>query len=283
MKITPRPAEIMRGNEPSEPNLYRKGVSKEMHKSKFRIALFLLLTLSLILAACGKRDETQGGAASPSETASSSPSATTPPSESASASPSAPASDPASPSANPYHDEANPVVTIEMDTGKTITLELYPKVAPNTVNNFISLIKKGFYDGIIFHRVMPGFMIQGGDPEGTGMGGPGYSIKGEFTINGFQNDLKHTRGVISMARKEKPLDSAGSQFFIMHADYPGLDNQYAAFGKVLDGLETVDEIATQEIDPADSFGTKPLKPMAIKKMTVDIKGVEYPEPETIKE
>ena len=127
-----------------------------------------------------------------------------------------------------------PIVTIEMENGQTITAELYPEIAPNTVNNFISLIKKGFYDGVIFHRVIPGFMIQGGDPQGTGMGGPGYSIKGEFSQNRFKNDLKHTRGVLSMARSMMP-DSAGSQFFIMHADSPHLDGQYASFGKVTDG------------------------------------------------
>lgn len=176
---------------------------------------------------------------------------------------------------------ANPVVTIEMDNGHTIKLELYPNVAPNTVNNFISLINKSFYNGTIFHRVMPGFMIQGGDPEGTGMGGPGYSIKGEFTANGFKNDLKHTRGVISMARRSQPLDSAGSQFFIMVADAPSLDGQYAAFGKVVEGMDTVDEIVNQKIDPNDPNGTMPEKPMAIKSVTVDTKGATYKAPEVI--
>ncbi|MNM58195.1 putative bifunctional phosphatase/peptidyl-prolyl cis-trans isomerase [compost metagenome] len=174
-------------------------------------------------------------------------------------------------------DSKNPVVTIEMDSGKTIKVELYPKVAPNTVNNFISLVKKGFYDGTIFHRVIPGFMIQGGDPEGTGAGGPGYNIKGEFTQNNFQNDLKHTRGVISMARTKMP-DTAGSQFFIMAADYPGLDGQYASFGKVTEGMDVVDEIVNQPRDAKDAPNTK----QVMKKVTVDTFGVDYKEPETLK-
>ena len=141
----------------------------------------------------------------------------------------------------------NPIVTIEMENGDIMKAELYPEIAPNTVNNFISLIKKGYYDGVIFHRVIPGFMIQGGDPDGTGMGGPGYSIKGEFSHNGFQNDLKHTPGVLSMARTMIP-DSAGSQFFIMHETSPHLDGEYAAFGKVIEGLEVVDKIARVKTD-----------------------------------
>ncbi|GGG86891.1 peptidylprolyl isomerase [Paenibacillus radicis (ex Gao et al. 2016)] len=173
-------------------------------------------------------------------------------------------------------DPSNPVVTIEMDNGDKITVELFPKVAPNTVNNFISLVQKGFYDGLIFHRVIPGFMIQGGDPDGTGMGGPDYGIKGEFTSNGIQNDLKHTRGVISMARSAMN-DSAGSQFFIMTADSPSLDGKYAAFGQVLEGMETVDAIVAQKTGEND----RPLTPMAMKKVTVDTKGVTYPEPETV--
>ena len=144
----------------------------------------------------------------------------------------------------------NPIVTITMQNGGVMKAELYPETAPNTVANFISLVKKGFYDGTIFHRVIPGFMIQGGDPEGTGTGGPGYSIKGEFSRNGVKNDLKHTRGVLSMARAMDP-DSAGSQFFIMHEDAPHLDGQYAAFGKVVEGMETVDEIAGQPTDYSD--------------------------------
>ena len=168
----------------------------------------------------------------------------------------------------------NPIVTIEMEDGGTIKAELYPEIAPNTVNNFISLINKGYYDGVIFHRVIPGFMIQGGDPKGTGTGGPGYSIKGEFTRNGFKNDLKHDRGVLSMARTMMP-NSAGSQFFIMHKNSPHLDGQYAAFGKVLEGMEVVDAIANKRRGPND----KPLTPQVMKKVTVETFGVEYPEPE----
>lgn len=167
----------------------------------------------------------------------------------------------------------NPVVTITMTNGDVMKAELYPEIAPNTVNNFISLVQKGFYDGLIFHRVISGFMIQGGDPQGTGMGGPGYSIKGEFAMNGVRNDLKHTRGVLSMARSMMP-NSAGSQFFIMHEDSPHLDGQYAAFGKVVEGIDTVDYIATVRTNPMD----KPLTPVVIKSMTVDTKGKEYDEP-----
>ena len=170
----------------------------------------------------------------------------------------------------------NPIVTIEMENGGVIKAELYPEIAPNTVNNFISLIKKGFYDGLIFHRVIPGFMIQGGDPEGEGTGGPGYRIKGEFTANGFKNDLKHTKGVLSMARAMIP-NSAGSQFFIMHAAAPHLDGQYAAFGKVMEGLDVVDAVAETKTDYSD----KPLEPQVMKKVTVDCFGIEYPEPVTI--
>ena len=168
----------------------------------------------------------------------------------------------------------NPIVTIEMEDGGTIKAELYPEIAPNTVNNFISLINKGYYDGVIFHRVIPGFMIQGGDPKGMGTGGPGYSIKGEFTRNGFKNDLKHERGVLSMARAMAP-NSAGSQFFIMHKNSPHLDGQYASFGKVLEGMEVVDAIANTRRGPND----KPLTPQVMKKVTVETFGVEYPEPE----
>jgi len=217
-----------------------------MKKNKLRLTLILMLAAALLAAAgCGKR-----GGANPV----------------AGAAP---------------HSDKNPVVTIEMDNGHTIKLELFPDIAPNTVNNFISLVKKGFYDGTIFHRVIPGFMIQGGDPEGTGMGGPGYSIKGEFTANGFRNDLQHKRGILSMARKSQPLDSAGSQFFIMVADSPSLDGQYAAFGNVIEGMDTADEIVNQTIDPNDPSHSRPEKPMAIRKMTVDTKGVDYPEPEKI--
>lgn len=171
---------------------------------------------------------------------------------------------------------ANPIVTITMTDGSVMKAELYPEVAPNTVNNFISLVKKGFYDGLVFHRVIRGFMIQGGDPQGTGMGGPGYSIKGEFTYNGFSNDLKHTPGVLSMARAMVP-NSAGSQFFIMHETSPHLDGQYAAFGKVTDGLDVVNKIAEVPTDYSD----RPLEPQMIQNMTVDTFGVEYPEPETV--
>ena len=169
---------------------------------------------------------------------------------------------------------ANPVVTIIMENGDVMKAELYPEVAPNTVNNFISLVKKGYYDGLIFHRVIRGFMIQGGCPQGTGMGGPGYSIKGEFSQNGFKNDLKHTAGVLSMARSMMP-NSAGSQFFIMHKDAPHLDGAYAAFGKVTEGMDVVNKIAEERTDYSD----RPLKTQKIKSMTVDTFGVEYPEPE----
>ena len=169
---------------------------------------------------------------------------------------------------------ANPVVTIIMENGDVMKAELYPEVAPNTVNNFISLVKKGYYDGLILHRVIRGFMIQGGCPQGTGMGGPGYSIKGEFSQNGFKNDLKHTEGVLSMARSMMP-NSAGSQFFIMHKDAPHLDGAYAAFGKVTEGMDVVNKIAEERTDYSD----RPLKTQKIKSMTVDTFGVEYPEPE----
>ena len=169
---------------------------------------------------------------------------------------------------------SNPIVTIEMENGGVMKAELYPEIAPNTVNNFISLVSKGFYDGVIFHRVIPGFMIQGGDPMGKGIGGPGYSIKGEFTSNGFKNDLHHARGVLSMARTMAP-NSAGSQFFIMHDDAPHLDNQYAAFGKIIEGIEVVDQIAKVRTD----YNDKPRTPQVMKKVTVETIGVEYPEPE----
>ena len=168
---------------------------------------------------------------------------------------------------------SNPIVTFELENGGIIKAELYPEVAPNTVNNFISLVKGGFYDGLIFHRVIPGFMIQGGCPDGNGMGGPGYSIRGEFAGNHFKNDLKHTRGVLSMARAMNP-NSAGSQFFIMHEDAPHLDGQYAAFGKVIEGMENVDAIAETRTDRND----RPLTRQAMKTVTVDTFGTEYPEP-----
>lgn len=170
----------------------------------------------------------------------------------------------------------NPVVTIEMMDGSKISAELYPEVAPNTVNNFISLVSKGFYDGLIFHRVISGFMIQGGCPDGTGMGGPGYSIKGEFLQNGFPNQLAHTEGVLSMARAMHP-DSAGSQFFIMHKAAPHLDGAYAAFGKVTEGMDVVNKIADVRTDYSD----RPMKEQKIKAMTVETFGETYPEPEKV--
>lgn len=169
-----------------------------------------------------------------------------------------------------------PIVTIEMENGDVIKAELYPDIAPNTVKNFISLVSKGFYDGLIFHRVIKNFMLQGGDPNGTGMGGPGYSIKGEFTSNGFENNLLHDPGVLSMARSMFP-DSAGSQFFIMHKKSPHLDGDYAAFGKVIEGMEIVDKIAETETDYSD----RPLTEQKMKKVTVETFGVEYDEPEKV--
>ena len=171
----------------------------------------------------------------------------------------------------------NPIVKFEMNDGSIFEAELYPDIAPNTVNNFISLVKKGFYDGLIFHRVIKGFMIQGGDPQGTGMGGPGYSIKGEFSNNGFTNDLKHTPGVLSMARAMDP-DSAGSQFFIMHETSPHLDGSYAAFGKVINCLDVINTIADVRTD----WNDRPMEDQMIKSVTVDTFGVEYDEPVTIK-
>ena len=173
-----------------------------------------------------------------------------------------------------YFMAQNPIVTITMENGDVIKAELYPETAPITVNNFISLINRHFYDGLIFHRVINGFMIQGGDPEGTGVGGPGYSIKGEFAQNGVKNDLKHTEGVLSMARTMAP-NSAGSQFFIMHKTSPHLDGAYAAFGKVIEGMENVDKIAETRTDYSD----RPLEEQKIRTMTVETFGVEYPEPE----
>ena len=174
--------------------------------------------------------------------------------------------------------QKNPIVTITMEDGSIMKAELYPDIAPESVNNFISLIKKHFYDGVIFHRVIQNFMIQGGDPEGTGCGGPGYCIKGEFKSNGFQNDLKHTEGVLSMARTMIP-DSAGSQFFIMHMDAPHLDKQYAAFGKVLEGMDVVDKIAAVKTDGND----RPLTEQKIASIRVDTRGEEYPEPDKLRD
>ena len=171
---------------------------------------------------------------------------------------------------------ANPVVTFEMENGDIMKAELYPEIAPNTVNNFISLVQNGFYDGLIFHRVIRGFMIQGGCPDGTGMGGPGYTIKGEFSQNGFANDLRHTEGVLSMARAMHP-DSAGSQFFIMHKNSPHLDGAYAAFGKITEGMDIVNKIA----ETATDYSDRPLEEQKMKKVTVDTMGVEYPAPERV--
>lgn len=168
----------------------------------------------------------------------------------------------------------NPIVTFEMENGDIMKAELYPGIAPNTVNNFISLIQKGFYDGLIFHRVINGFMLQGGDPEGTGMGGPGYGIKGEFAQNSFQNDLKHSAGVLSMARSMMP-NSAGSQFFIMHKDAPHLDGAYAAFGQITEGMDIVNKIADVQTDYSD----RPMDDQRMKKVTVETFGVTYDEPE----
>ena len=169
----------------------------------------------------------------------------------------------------------NPIVTFEMENGEVMKAELYPEIAPNTVNNFISLIQKGYYDGLIFHRVISGFMIQGGCPDGTGMGGPGYKIKGEFKQNGFTNNLKHTAGVLSMARAMDP-DSAGSQFFIMHKTSPHLDGAYAAFGQITEGMDVVNKIAETDTD----YNDRPLEDKRMKKVSVDTKGTEYEEPQT---
>ena len=170
----------------------------------------------------------------------------------------------------------NPIVTFTMENGDVIKAELYPDIAPVSVNNFISLINQNFYDGLIFHRVIKGFMIQGGDPEGTGMGGPGYSIRGEFSQNGYPNDLKHTEGVLAMERSMHP-NSAGSQFFIMHKTSPHLDGGYAAFGKVIEGMENVNKIA----ETATDYSDRPLEEQKIKTVTVETFGVDYPEPDKI--
>lgn len=168
----------------------------------------------------------------------------------------------------------NPIVTFEMENGAIFKAELYPEIAPNTVNNFISLIKNNFYDGLIFHRIIKDFMIQGGDPQGSGMGGPGYAIKGEFSSNGFENNLAHDKGVLSMARSFMP-DSAGSQFFIMHKKSPHLDGDYAGFGKIIEGIEEIDKIANVKTD----YNDRPVEDVKIKKVTVDTKGIDYPEVE----
>lgn len=224
------------------------------------VVSFMLITLLLLVTACGGKEKANNS------------------NDAAATATRAPAStQEASPMNGVDTSGDNPIVTIEMDSGKIITVELYPKVAPNTVNNFISLVKKGFYDGTIFHRIIPGFMIQGGDPDGTGMGGPGYGIEGEFSQNGFDNKLKHTPGVLSMARSGNP-NSAGSQFFLMVADSPHLDGAYAAFGKVTEGMDVVNEIVALPKNRDD----RPNTPPVMKKVTVDTRGVDSPEPEVIK-
>ncbi|WP_379132234.1 peptidylprolyl isomerase [Paenibacillus sp. sgz500958] len=229
-----------------------------------RITLFMMMCLLLVIAAgCGNKPQENNNTAGNTGNAVASPA----PQDNAAS------SGEGLPSATASH----PVVTIEMDNGGIIKAELYPEVAPNTVNNFISLIQKGFYDGVIFHRVIPDMMIQGGDPDGVGSGGPGYSIAGEFTANGFTNNLLHTPGVLSMARRPDGNDTAGSQFFIMVADYPSLDGLYAAFGKVTEGLDVAEAIVNLERDDVD----RPLQPPVMKKVTVDTLGITYPEPEKV--
>ncbi|WP_375373939.1 peptidylprolyl isomerase [Paenibacillus sp. S150] len=225
------------------------------------ILMMMMALLLVIPAGCGNKPANNNNAG---DNGSSSNAASPAPQESAAA------ATEGVPSATASH----PVVTIEIAGGGVIKAELYPEVAPNTVNNFISLIQKGFYDGTIFHRVIPGFMIQGGDPDGTGMGGPGYSIAGEFTGNGFTNNLQHTQGVLSMARSQD-MNSGGSQFFIMADAYPSLDGQYAAFGKVTEGQDVVDSIVSLPRDSSD----RPEQPPVMEKVTVDTLGVAYPEPE----
>jgi len=241
-----------------------------MHKNgragrKSALVVLLMLTL-LLLAACGTQTPQQQ--ADPATETTQTPTQTEEGSTSTTPATSGTSAD----------GTQNPVVTIEMDNGGLIKLELYPDIAPNTVNNFIALVKSGFYDGVGFHRIIPGFVIQGGDPDGTGGGGPGYAIKGEFTSNGFTNDLKHTEGVLSMARTSEP-DSGGSQFFIMLAEQPSLDEQYAAFGKVIEGMEVVNAIAALPTDGADKPTSS--EGATMKTVTVDTFGKEYPEPEKI--
>ncbi|GAB3792223.1 peptidylprolyl isomerase [Virgibacillus kimchii] len=220
-------------------------------RTRYKVILFISVTLLILLAACGQDEEqTDETAEQPEETNES--------------------------SDYPEDVEENPVVTITMENGEEITAELYPEIAPNTVANFVSLVEDGFYDGLIFHRVIPGFMIQGGDPEGDGTGNPGYGIPGEFSSNGFENNLEHDRGILSMARSQDP-DSAGSQFFIMTELSPHLDGDYAAFGEVTDGMEVADEIVSAERDDMD----KPLEDQRMQEVTVDTKGYEYPEPEKV--
>lgn len=230
------------------------------------ILLAVMCLMLVILAGCGNKPVNNNAAAGNGNSTTAGSEATTAPQDNAAA------ATEGVPSATATH----PVVTIEMDNGAIIKAELYPEVAPGTVNNFISLIQKGFYDGTIFHRVIPGFMIQGGDPDGTGMGGPDYSIAGEFSANGFTNNLLHTEGVLSMARSQD-MNSGGSQFFIMAAAYPSLDGSYAAFGKVTEGLEAVQDIVNLPRDAND----RPEQPPVMKKVTVDTLGVTYPEPQKV--
>jgi peptidyl-prolyl cis-trans isomerase B (cyclophilin B) len=222
-------------------------------RAKYKTLLIISISLLFLLAACGQDDGEQAD-----ETAEQ------------------PEEETNEQSNYPEDVEENPVVTITMENDEQITAELYPEIAPNTVANFVSLVEDGFYDGLIFHRVIPGFMIQGGDPEGNGTGNPGYAIPGEFSSNGFENDLEHDRGVLSMARSQDP-DSAGSQFFIMTELSPHLDGDYAAFGEVTEGMEVADEIVSAERDDMD----KPLEDQQMKEVTVDTKGYDYPEPEKV--
>jgi peptidyl-prolyl cis-trans isomerase B (cyclophilin B) len=240
------------------------------------ILLVMLSLLLIVVSGCGAKPANNGGSASnggSNAAGNTANSETSPPPKESSA-----PENGATGSGLPSDTASHPVVTIEMADGGIIKAELYPEVAPNTVNNFISLIQKGFYDGTIFHRVIPGFMIQGGDPDGTGMGGPDYSIAGEFSGNGFNNNLVHTQGILSMARSQD-VNSAGSQFFIMTADAPHLDGSYAAFGKVIDeeSLKIVDAIVNLPRDGSD----RPEKPPVMKKVTVDTLGVTYPEPQKV--
>lgn len=234
-----------------------------LNKKRFGVMLLLMAALLIVASGCGANKSAAGNDSLGGGNTNANTNTATP----------APTEEPVSDEPELLGSDKHPVVTIELSNDKIIKLELYPEVAPNTVNNFISLINKGFYDGLIFHRVIPGFMIQGGDPDGVGTGGPGYSIPGEFSENRFENKLKHTRGVLSMARSNMP-DSAGSQFFIMVADAPSLDNQYASFGKVTEGMEAVDEIVNQPRDASD----KPNDPISMKKVTVDTLGMTFEEP-----
>ncbi|NIK78224.1 peptidyl-prolyl cis-trans isomerase B (cyclophilin B) [Paenibacillus castaneae] len=236
-----------------------------LNKKRFGVMTLLIAALLLVLSGCGGGSKNAPNKDSLGSNGNNGNTSTTTPTE-------VPAED----GPELLGSDKHPVVTIELSNDKIIKLELYPEVAPNTVNNFISLINKKFYDGTIFHRVIPKFMIQGGDPDGTGMGGPGYSIPGEFGSNGFENKLKHTRGVLSMARSGNP-DSAGSQFFIMVADAPSLDNEYASFGMVTEGMDAVDEVVNQNRDSND----RPADPIFMKTVTVDTLGMTFEEPKKV--